>query len=326
MRNVFTCNSKTVYPIIFEVNYGTMKSINCYLFDDGNSLTLIDAGIDLPEFHHFFEGKLNEFGFTYSSIDQILLTHHHEDHVGVVNKILSYKEVPVYAHERAIERLYFDHTFLTNKLHFFQGLYQDYGCVDEAADRLKKLQQTIEVGHFNKIKTTVIPLKEGDFVMGMQVFEVPGHSPDSILFYDQETQWCFSGDLAFKWGTPNALIDFSGELQLLPTVSQQQQSLLKIKELEISCMFPGHQETFEDYVAVLQYSLDRIEKKCSRVVEAVANGHTDVMSIAYAIYGKRVEKLFHLILSEIIGYTELAIKRGVITQQLINGQWTFSIS
>ncbi|MFB4162934.1 MBL fold metallo-hydrolase [Alteribacillus sp. JSM 102045] len=45
---------------------------------------------------------LRENGFSLLDIDQILLTHHHIDHIGLINRIISEHPIPVYAHTHSI--------------------------------------------------------------------------------------------------------------------------------------------------------------------------------------------------------------------------------
>lgn len=191
---------KTVYPIFYPANYGQMKSINCFLYDDGETITLIDAGIPIHEYKEFLKETLKQYKFSIQDIDKILLTHHHEDHVGQVNELLKQKQVPVYAHYLALPRLYYDENYLNNKYEFFLKLYKEYGCFEMASQRFEKMNLTKSNRDNLKIKADIIPLHDGEKVSHMQVIEVPGHSPDSIIFYNQSTKWQFSGDLVLKIG------------------------------------------------------------------------------------------------------------------------------
>ena len=315
--------NKAIYPFIFDVKYGQMTSINCYLYDNGESLTLIDGGILRGPYIDFFEKQLAQYGFTYESIDQIILTHHHEDHIGIINTVLARKKVPIYAHHLAIERLQFDETYLANKLKFFVQLYNEYGCFEEASDRLQKLKKTLENSNAVKIQEEIIPLHTGDQVAGLTVFDVPGHSPDSILLLDAETKWAFSGDLVLKYGTSNALIDFDNNMTLLPTVFQQRESLKNFQQLDISLVLPGHNLPFEDYQEVAQFYIERIEKKCSRLVDAVQNGCDTAFKLAVALYGEKATTQFSLVMSEVIGYSLYAESQNLISRHSKDGQYYF---
>ncbi|WP_431029340.1 MBL fold metallo-hydrolase [Lysinibacillus sp. LZ02] len=326
MSNVITIGTKAVYPIIFEVDYGQMKSINCYLYQHGESLTLIDAGIDLPAFREFFNQKLKEYGFTIHDIDQILLTHHHGDHIGMVNHIVKQKQVPIYAHHVAIERLHLTEAYQLRKRQFFQQLYEEYSSLELAGPRLKKMEQTYRDTEALKIDAPITAFSDGDTVCGFHVIEVPGHSPDSVLFYDRETKWLFAGDLVLYTGTTNALIDHDEQLNLLPTVMQYRQSLEKCMQLDISVIYAGHQQPFSNLSEIVEKNLQRMDFKLERIVSKVAEGHKTALHLAKAIYGDRMKREFSLIMSEIIGYVTYAEMQGMIEKKENGRQWEFLVN
>lgn len=325
MSHVIKVGEKTVYPILFEVNYGQMKSINCFLYKNGDTLTLIDAGIDIPAFYEFFCGKLAEYGFQMTDIDQIILTHHHGDHIGMVNHILSHKSVPVYAHHLAVERLHLTKEYQQQKRDFFIQLYKDYGCLELGRQRLAKIEKTMQDSGRLTIKKDIIPLADGDVVDHFSVRRVPGHSPDSILLYDGETKWMFVGDLVLYTGTTSALVDHDKKGQLLPTVMQYKQSLEICQQYEASRVFAGHQQPFENLREIVQKNLDRIDFQASRIIEKIQEGNETALAIAFAIYGERTEKEFPIIISEIISYTLYAEMKGLVKKEKGKDGWHFFV-
>lgn len=312
MHGIYINEEKRVYPIIFEMNYGQMESINCYLYKHGSKLTLIDAGLDIPEYRTFFEAQLAAYGFQIGDIDQILLTHHHEDHIGLVNYIVQQKQMPVYAHKIALPRLYFTEEYLIQKQTFFTQLYRQYGCEEVAQQRLLKMQQTMKNSEHLKLNTNIMPLEHHDSIDDLQVIAVPGHSPDSIMFYDHQTKWLFTGDLVIYKGTINALIDHNEESQLLPTVMQYRNSLELCLDYDVSTVFAGHQQIFSNLPEIIQKNLARIEYKLNRITTKVMEGNETILQLAEAIYGERIYKEMTLILSEIIGYTMYAEMMGKV--------------
>ncbi|MDQ7863591.1 MBL fold metallo-hydrolase [Peribacillus frigoritolerans] len=75
-----------IYPIIAPSAL-SLKSINFYLVKQDESLTLVDAGMNDDVCWNALQQTLNANGFTVGDITEILLTHHHGDHVGLVNRI-----------------------------------------------------------------------------------------------------------------------------------------------------------------------------------------------------------------------------------------------
>ena len=71
--------------------------VNCYLIEDGNSMTLVDGG--LPAFRRQLDEYLRSRGRSVADIDAVILTHAHSDHVGIVEGVRTDAPAPVHVHE-----------------------------------------------------------------------------------------------------------------------------------------------------------------------------------------------------------------------------------
>jgi glyoxylase-like metal-dependent hydrolase (beta-lactamase superfamily II) len=60
---------------------------NCYLIELNENFILIDTGYDFE--WTLFNKKLSEYNITVGQITHIILTHHHDDHAGLLNNIVS---------------------------------------------------------------------------------------------------------------------------------------------------------------------------------------------------------------------------------------------
>ncbi|MGE7931399.1 MBL fold metallo-hydrolase [Viridibacillus arvi] len=315
--------SRLVYPIIVPTNYGKVGTINSYILNDGDSLSLIDAGIHTEKYKDALITTLAVNGYRISDLSRILLTHHHEDHVGLVNWILQKKDIPVYAHHEAVPRLMVEQEFFVMRKNFFTELYISMGCIEEAQPRLEKLQQTIEHKNENTLQTIIRPLGEGDSILGMKVLETPGHSADSISFYDEERQWLLAGDVVLKKTTSNAIVDPDIKGNRLPTVKQHKESLKRLQQLDVEYLFAGHQEIIEDHHNVISLKLDKIQHKANRLYSFINEGTHLPKKIAQNLYGHKFNTEFSLVMSEVIGYLDYLEEEGLIEKSLQNGIWHY---
>jgi glyoxylase-like metal-dependent hydrolase (beta-lactamase superfamily II) len=78
------------------------RLINYYLVEDGDALTLVDAG--MPGLRPSLDSTLAALGRSLGDIQAVVLTHAHGDHVGIAEKVRTEAGVPVYVH-RADETL-----------------------------------------------------------------------------------------------------------------------------------------------------------------------------------------------------------------------------
>src|SRR3954447_3874002 len=73
---------------------------NFYLLEDGDRLTLVDAGV--PTSWEVLEEALSRLGRRAEQIEALVLTHAHFDHVGIAEKVRTRLGVPVYVHENDV--------------------------------------------------------------------------------------------------------------------------------------------------------------------------------------------------------------------------------
>ena len=72
--------------------------VNCYLLEDADGLTLVDAG--LPRVWNELGWAVRDLGRAPADLKALVLTHAHFDHVGVAAKLVARLGIPVYAHRR----------------------------------------------------------------------------------------------------------------------------------------------------------------------------------------------------------------------------------
>ncbi|MFC0231130.1 MBL fold metallo-hydrolase [Bhargavaea ullalensis] len=323
MEHNHTMTDRAVHPVIWDTDYGMVGSINFYLLDTGGSLVLIDAGLDSDECRTRLQSELKNIGATVADISRILLTHHHEDHAGLVPWLLEQQNIPVHAHPDAVPRLKADRKFLEMRLEFFRTLYREMGCGDMGAARFETLEETIRDADELALRTEIRPLEEGDSICRLDVIETPGHSPDCISFVDKRNRFVFSGDVILDGASVNALIDPDLDGNRLPSVSQQRQSLKKISGLDTDVLLPGHRNEIRNHRELAAEKIARMDRKDVRILDLIRGGTHVPAEIAQAYYGKKYHAVFPLIMSEIIGHLDFLESEGKISKTMTRGIWHY---
>lgn len=322
---IISCQESQVYPIIFPLEYGTIGSINFYIINDGESLSLIDAGIDYEGCWEFFNEALSEQGFKIEDIERVILTHHHGDHVGLLKRILQLKDIPIYAHSLAIQRLQMDANFFQRRYQFFDQLYAEMDCGQDAFPQLEKLKKTLNELGKRRIKANFVSLQEGDRIGGLEVIATPGHSPDSISLYDAERKWLFTGDLLLKDMSTNAIIDLDQHGGRLKSVSDQRHSLQKCSEIHADLVFSGHRSIIENHKLLVKQKLESMDRKAERIVDVLKEQSQTASSIAKQYYKTKYYSEFSLVMSEIIGYLDYLEQQQLVKKELVHDVWYYRV-
>lgn len=104
-------------------NLASGSSGNCTYIESANARILIDAGKSLP----YIQSALAELGVELHSIDAILVTHEHSDHIKGIEKISKSFNIPIYVHKNAYD-------VMKNQIHtpieLFRPFEQDFDVKD----------------------------------------------------------------------------------------------------------------------------------------------------------------------------------------------------
>jgi len=176
-----------------------LSQTNCYLLESDDGYLLIDTGYEKD--YNTFLKELKKKNLELSQINHLLLTHHHDDHVGFVNKLLNKTDLKIIAHQQAKELLKKgenDHTrgggIINRRVYFifkFGKLFiPDLFGLTFPPVHLRDKDILIEGDDKNVLKSIGIDGK---------ILYTPGHTIDSIsVLMDDDRIFC--GDAAMSFG------------------------------------------------------------------------------------------------------------------------------
>ncbi|QQK78733.1 MBL fold metallo-hydrolase [Salicibibacter cibi] len=313
----------TVYPIIVPVNYN-LKSINFYLYQSDNTLTLIDAGLNNEECWNALAETLKANEFSLQDIAQIYLTHHHVDHVGLVDRIVSEHPIPVYAHPFSIPRLKRERDFMERRVKFFETLYKEADCGEAGQTQVRYLKNALQKNEKKAMQTDIIPFDQAQ--LDLEIMEVPGHAPDQVSFFHEETGWLFGGDLLIQHISSNALAepDFEGRRQY--PLLQHMDSMKAADSLQPTTVYSGHGEVIQSTSNLVQKRFQEIEDKADKLANLIAEGLTTAATLAKSYYEKRYDSQFPLVMSEILGHLDYLEAKERIEKEQKSGVWHYHLT
>lgn len=312
-----------VLPIIVPVPSG-LKSINFFLVKSNKSLILIDAGLNNNDCYQALIQGLHVNDLALTDITSIILTHHHIDHIGLVNHITTKHSIPVYVHPKSIPRLKRDDAFLNMRIEFFSSLYEQMGCGEEGKKQIYFLKQAIIKNRADAINADLYPIEIRQ-LNDFELLEVPGHAPDQIALLDNSSKWLFSGDLLLNHISSNALVEPDNTGERIFSLIDHMNSLKRCLSLPIDLVFPGHGLIINDPMELVQKRLMSIEDKAARLTTLIREGVSTGSHLAQTYYKDRYQKQFSLVMSEIIGHLDYLEMNGRIHKELKDGIWYYTV-
>ncbi|WP_411342469.1 MBL fold metallo-hydrolase [Paenibacillus sp. WLX1005] len=218
--------------------------VNCYLIEENESLTLIDAG--LPTSYKGIQQAEAQLG---KPLTRIVLTHVHSDHIGSLDKLVElYPGIEVYVSRRDARLMNGDMSLDAHEA-----------------------QTPIKGGVPKHLKTRPTQLlDEGDTVGSLQVIEVPGHTPGSIALLDTRNRFVIAGD-AFQ---TRGGIAVAGDLRFifpfpaLATWSKADalQSAQKLLQLQPALLAIGHGDMIQQPAQQMQRAIQQAASRWNIVL------------------------------------------------------------
>ncbi|MDQ0268339.1 MBL fold metallo-hydrolase [Cytobacillus purgationiresistens] len=323
VRMIGTKEEMTIHPIVLPAK-GSLRSFNFYLVEDVNGLSLIDAGIDHQSCWDLLNKTLHNNGFSLKDIQRIILTHSHEDHTGLINRILSVHPVPIYAHEEAVCRLQREEEFLLKRIDFFNQLYQEMGCGEVGKKRVEEIKQVMVQKKNEAIAGEILPVKEGDSLIGMELFETPGHSPDHIVFLDKNRKMLFGGDHLIGHISSNALVEPDRNGKRRQTLIEYKASLEKCMTLDIETVYTGHGRELGNPDELIKRRVTGMDHKAEKIKEVIKQDISVASEIAKVFYSDKYMTEFSLVMSEIIGHLDYLEHANLIAKTKKDGIWHYT--
>lgn len=185
-------------------------------------------------------------------IQQILLTHHHEDHAGNASRLQELLGCSVFAPSKSLQRL---------REGYPQELYRRFAWGRQPLVAAQPLPETIPTGSDEQL--VVIP--------------APGHADDMVCLYEPSHGWLFSADL-FLSRRPHYL-RFDEDLPALI------RSLRALQSRAITTMFCGHAGLVRAGAQALKSKLHYLVALCARA-QAMRTKGQSADDIRYALLGR----------------------------------------
>ncbi|MFC2036322.1 MBL fold metallo-hydrolase [Chloroflexota bacterium] len=258
-----------IHQLQIDIPNSPLGHTNSYLVRREDDYLLIDTGWNSEEAFKSLKEQLDEVGTDIRNIGQIIITHVHPDHYGLVSRFIEKSMVNISLHKLEKDIVDFRYPKMNEYLRQVQQWLQANGIPNDLLSIMLTTPPGGKRVPFSSGPNVTI-LQEGEIVragvFNFQVLWTPGHSPGHICLYEQTNRILFSGDHVIPGITPNiSLATPSGVNPLRDFFN----SLERIKVLDVNLVLPGHAQPFTDLSTAIEEVLQHHEFRIGEMLQAL---------------------------------------------------------
>ena len=288
-----------VVPTPFSVG-----PVNVYLIK-GESLTLVDVGPKTLEAKDYLGFELKQLGYSFHDIEQVVLTHHHPDHCGLLNE---FERASIVGHPKNEPWISKNEVFFHQMIDFFIDFYHGHGVEEALIENVKK--ELLFLMKFSCERSLTKELYDGDEIDGLpgwRVVETLGHAQSHISLHYAKKAMLIAGDHIIQDVSTNAIIEapYDGQSRRPKTLLQYCQSLQEIKNLQLQKVFSGHGRVIHQVNDLIDLRLKGHEERASVIMKILDEKEMTAFEICKMLFPKIYTKETALTLSETIGHLDL---------------------
>lgn len=268
--------------VTLPLPFRSPPSVNAYLIEGGEGLTLIDCGVDWAEGYAALTGGLAILGLDPTTIRTLIVSHLHPDHVGMAPRVVRKWGTRTAMHTRAAK--------LVDRYNDTEGFVRR---TRELADRHGVPPAAkgafVDVGE----RPAWMPLidvpdhvvEDGDVITvdtgrELEVLHTPGHEPAHICMRDSTTGILFSGDHVLPRITP-----FVGYDEMFDDVlGDFFESLQRVEQLRVTTTYPAHGSVIEHGSARAEQILLHHQRRLIGMLDVIDPGGTTSWQVMEKVF------------------------------------------
>jgi len=278
---------KEIFPDFYKLRIPlpipSLRYLNSYLVKAKDQCLLIDTGMCSDAAFNELRRQLAEIGIQPQNLTEILVTHFHIDHVGLISRLrkLSKAKLLVSAKESQATRL------VTSESHWerWVHLYEEAGIPPEVLEQMfMSTPSHLYSEIYEELCKPSRSLKNGDEIsIGEYSFRAiwtPGHSPGHICLYEPERRLLMAGDHILLTITPHV----TQWIEEGNPLAEYLTSLEKVGKLDVDIVLPGHGELFTDHRKRVKELEDHHRLRATEILSELQTQRLTAYQIASRIH------------------------------------------
>ena len=301
--------------------------VNTYLIED-DPLTLVDTGPNSGKALDELDIALREHGHTIDSLQRIVITYQHIDHVGLLGILARRSGAEVVVLDLLAPVLEEFGAYAERDDELAESLMLRHGIPRDVVTALRSMSRAFRA--WGGSAPVDRRLEDGEeLTFGnrtLQALHRPGHSPSDTLFWDADRRLLIGGDHLIGHISSNPLISRplggksgepgDGRPRALVTYMR---SLSETRAMPVETVLPGHGEPVTDHVKLIDERFALHERRAAKIGGLIAEKPMSAYEIAQSLWGNVAVTQAYLTLSEVLGHVDLLIDRGEVRETEVGG-------
>ncbi|UOQ42634.1 MBL fold metallo-hydrolase [Halobacillus salinarum] len=275
--------------------------VHCYLLI-GSTVTLVDAGVKTSKAWEELKSQLKRLDIEPEDVEQIILTHHHPDHMGLIESFPHLRTIA--GHYKLRPWLERSEQYLQRYEQFFTLMYEEAGVPETFHSFLKTLRKPLKWTAQSKL---TLELQEGDKIPGhedWETIETPGHAQSHLSFFRSADGALLGGDHLLPHISSNPLLEppFQPGSERPKPLLQYRHSMDKILRYSVSRVYPGHGQSFSGAHELIHKRFKSQEARAEKVKKIIgSHSPMNAYQVCEHLFTKQMGSQFGLTMSETIG-------------------------
>ncbi|MEM2522813.1 MAG: MBL fold metallo-hydrolase [Candidatus Bathyarchaeia archaeon] len=274
------------FQIVVPLPNNPLGHLNAYLIKSGGKKLLIDTGLNLPQVFETLRHELSKVGVEPQTLTDVLITHFHIDHVGILPLLKGVSEnLNVWIHEvekRISQLIVRDFTRYVDSMKDFMKLSD---APSSFADNIPRFHLAFFTPKaYEEIAEAACPLNDGQEISvgdyNFQVLWTPGHSPGHICLYEPRLKALISGDHVLPTITPHV----SQFMANTNPLEDYLKSLEKVEKLDVKIVLPAHEEIFTNLSERVRQLKTHHKQRLKEIISYLKTGKLTPYSLASRVH------------------------------------------
>lgn len=316
----------TRLPQMFKIPVPTpfrVGPINAYLLK-GDTLTLVDTGPRTETAETYLREALAEHGYQFADVGQLVITHHHVDHIGLAGMIAQESDADLICHPWCAPFIEQQQKTTSYIIGYIGNIYQQAGVPIEIQARMQGSGDWYD--KFGTYKATVTrTIDEGDEIeMGgitWQVLHTPGHAGDLICFYDPLSRILLANDHLIKAISSNPILEppQTPDLPRPKRLLEYMHHLERVAELDIELAYSGHGREIEDVPALVKKRIGFHQQRAQKILGQFEGRARSLWEMTEEMFSHVDLDDKFLAVSEVLGHIDILEANGRVQRHVEDG-------